>query len=287
MKDDRSGSRSDREVEEAGRRALSALGRAAAPPAAPAEAELRAREAFFAGATGAALPGAEGRPRSAAPGRRSWRRRLVAGVAAAAAALAFFSWAAAPRSGWVVVDLHMADEVLVAGRPPVIGAEVEEGAVQTTPCSEVELSLQDRLRLRFLSDARADLPPGPGRWFGRSRTLRVDKGEVYGSTGGAPLDFRLWIETDETRAVLAGTTFAVIRLEDATCLCLYDGRISFLPRGAETAIELPVGQRVFIYNDSRPLRFEPLDGRERMKLQMLDEATRAGTRLPPPPPKEH
>ena len=200
------------------------------------------------------------------------RRVVASALVALAAVVALFFFASVPRGSWTIVDIHMADEVLVDGKAPVVGATVAHGPVRTTPCSEVELAFEDRLHLRFLSDASAELPEAPGRWLGRDRTLWLDQGEVYGSTGGEALDFRLRLQTDEASALLTGTTFAVIRLEDATCFCLYSGSIEFTPAGAKQSVSLPVGQRVFIYKDGRDPVFEPLTDRERMKLQMLYDA---------------
>jgi ferric-dicitrate binding protein FerR (iron transport regulator) len=205
-------------------------------------------------------------------GPRPWARLTVVAAGIAAAFILFF-YGASPREPWVVVDLLTGDEIRIEGAAPVIGAEFDGGSVSTTPSSEVEFALEERLRLRFLADARAELPPGPGRWFGRSRTLRIEQGEVYGSTGGEGLGFELVLETGEAKARIIGTTFAAIRLEDATCFCLFSGRIEFVPAGSTEAIDLPEGQRVFIYRDGRPPLFEDLTDRERMKLQMIEDVT--------------
>jgi ferric-dicitrate binding protein FerR (iron transport regulator) len=234
-------------------------------PRQDASAELRAsaRSVFMEGAASHQIV----RARAQRP-----RRTAISTLVALAAVVALFFFASVPRGTWTIVDIHMADEVLVDGEAPVVGATVAGGPVRTTPCSEVELAFEDRLHLRFLSDASAELPEAPGRWLNRDRTLWLDQGEVYGSTGGEALDFRLRLQTDEASALLTGTTFAVIRLEDATCFCLYSGSIEFTSAGAEQSVSLPVGQRVFIYKDGREPVFEPLTDRERMKLQMLHDA---------------
>jgi hypothetical protein len=219
---------------------------------------------------------AERTPPRAAPrsGPRPRSRAIAVAVAIAAALLLFFH-GSSPREPWIVVDLLEGEAIRIEGKAPVIGAEFAGGSIEAPPESEIELALEKSLRLRFVAGARAELPGGPGRWFGRSRTVRIDQGEVFGSTAGDELGFDLVLETGEARARITGTTFAAIRLDDATCFCLFSGRLEFVPAGSTEAIELPEGQRVFIYKDGRSPVFEDLSDRERMKLQMIEDVTAA------------
>jgi hypothetical protein len=194
-------------------------------------------------------------------------------LAAAALALALAgAWGTRPAAPWRVSDALLADGVRVEGRIPVVGGRIAAGRVTVADSAEVEFQLGDVMRLRFLGGTEARIPPGPGRWFGRSRSLEVLRGEVFGTTAG-PLSFRFHLETTEARALVAGTTFAVFRVPgatpeaDATCFCLYEGRLEITSPAGPVAIT--PGHRVFVYADGRLTRPEPLPAREVMKLSMM------------------
>jgi len=153
---------------------------------------------------------------------------------------------------------------------------VGPGEIRLSGSSELELEFDSKLRLRMLSGTEASIPAAPTRWFGRARTLEVRAGEIFGATAG-PLGFQLHLSTPEAEAVLSGTSFAVIRNEEATCFCLYRGRLDITERSTREPIDLPLEHRVLVYRDGRPARIEPITDRERMKLSMMDAARPGAT----------
>lgn len=200
------------------------------------------------------------------------RRRPWIHAAVALAAMLVLWIGMRPDVSWTLTHV---DGPPVASRGGVpldlaLGRDFVAGRVVTGPETELEIERGDlHLRIRSGSDAR--IPSAPGRWFGRTRTIDVERGEVYGSSADRGPGFDLVLRTPEATAHLTGTTFAVFRTDDATCFCLYRGGLDVTPRGG-SSFALPVGHRVFVYDDGRTPRIEPLDDGETMKLRMIDDA---------------
>jgi ferric-dicitrate binding protein FerR (iron transport regulator) len=255
-------------------RALAAL-KQAAPPAVPVAVRERCRAAFL---TGEHVPPSVARLRAAARPRLGLGWRLGAALAAAAA-VALVWVGSRPTGTWHVAEVVGPQAIELAGRRPPAGrpgSAVGPGPIRVGAASELELALDTRLRLRLLSETQASLPPAPGRWFGRTRVVTVEAGEIFGATGG-PLGFRLRLSTPEAEAVLSGTSFAVIRNDEATCFCLYRGALEITERARGRRLSLPLEHRVLIFRDGRPPQVEPITDRERMKLSMMDAAAGPGT----------
>ena len=228
------------------------------------EARERARRAFLEG-EGATL---ELRPRLTTYQR--W-----GGVLAAAAVLFFvvMMYGMQPTSTWRVTDVVNPDGVagVTAVDGELLGAEIPAGRVATGPGSELELQLGQDVRIRLIPGSEVELPPGPGRWFGRERSLRIHAGELYGTSrgtnGSEELGWRLTLAGRDAEALLTGTTFALFLLEEATCFCLFEGGLQVQVAATGERIDLPVGQRIWVYPDGRT-EMRPLDGMETMKLEM-------------------
>ena len=265
--------------------------RAASMPRASDAARARARAAFVEGAVdrpsaSVATPsradapsGPESTrpvpPRSVVPTPRG---NPVAAIAVAACLLAMLglSWyGATPERPWRVHGIDGPAQLRLDGRAIdlAVGDALFSGQCVVGDSTEIELVWGD-LHLRLRPGTKLRLPAPPGRWFARKRTLELTAGEAYGSSGAGGPGFDLRLRTPEAHARLLGTTFAVFRLEDATCFCLYRGGLEVTPRGGEP-FELPVERRVFVYDDGRPPSIEPLDAGERMKLRMVDDAATA------------
>nr|MEE4269666.1 FecR family protein [Candidatus Krumholzibacteria bacterium] len=247
-------------------RALAALRRLPRAQA-PVEARDRARAAFLEGARASAPPP----PQSAHKSRRGF---LWSTVGLAAALVAAFLFGSTPSDQWVVLDVVQPEGVTApGGQALATGHRLEAGTLVTAPGSEVELQLGDRLRFRMLPGTRLELPAAPGRWFDRGRELTLSSGEIYGTTGGQKLGFPLVFATEELTASLTGTTFAVFRTPEASCVCLWEGGITVVPVSGEVApIVLPELRRVWVYRDGRAPEILPLSDMETMKLQMTEEA---------------
>lgn len=284
---------SERERDRAGRTeeeeaALAAL-RRVEPPVVPDEVRERARRAFLTGRPEVGPPHRI-EDRSMRRGRVRPRGTWVAAIAAAAAVVLLVNTGLQPVGVWRVTEVVAPDAIeLPAGVSAVPGARLRatrHSPVRVGEASELELTLDarrhapasserpsaaPRLRVRLISGTEASIPAPPARWVGRNRTLEVRHGEIFGATSG-PLGFRLRLRTLEAEAVLSGTSFAVIRNEEATCFCLYRGHLDITDRKSGRAVALPLEHRVVIYRDGRPPRLEPITDRERMKLSMMDAA---------------
>jgi ferric-dicitrate binding protein FerR (iron transport regulator) len=203
------------------------------------------------------------------------------GLVAAAALLAMLViFGALPQESWRVTDVVNPDGVRGFGGTVAVGTELDAGLVATGPESELELQLGEDLNLRLVGGSMAELPPGPGRWFGRQRTLRLRAGEVYGTSAGHPLGWKLSLAGRDAVGTLTGTTFAIFLREETTCFCLYEGSLQVEVLATGEIIDLPVGQRVWVWGDGRK-EIKPLDARETMKLQMSRDRG-----LQPPPADE-
>ncbi len=222
-------------------------------------ARTRARSAFLAVAA---------QPRKAVRRRSRWAALAAAAVLGA---LALLMIGRQPAEQWVVLDILEPGGVRVDGRTVQVGDRITSGDLRTVQGSELELQLGEKLRFRMLAGTELSLPAAPGRWFDRERVLRLSSGEIYGTTSDRPLDFPLEFATDELSARLTGTTFAVFRTLEASCVCLWEGGITVTPAAGGKSVVLEPLQRIWIYKDGRPHAIMPLSDMETMKLQMMQD----------------
>jgi ferric-dicitrate binding protein FerR (iron transport regulator) len=124
----------------------------------------------------------------------------------------------------------------------------------------------------MLQSTEIELPLPPGRWFGKTRTLRLTDGEIYGTTAPGGLGFVLQIETPEATGQLLGTTFATFRTEEGTCFCLWSGTLEVTPSHSSEPVRVPVEHKFYVYTDGTTSEFLPIDDMERMKLSMTHDA---------------
>jgi ferric-dicitrate binding protein FerR (iron transport regulator) len=193
-------------------------------------------------------------------------------LAAALAIAVLATWfGMQPVDSWFITDVVKPVGVGLQAEAVVTGAVVQAGALETAPGSEVELQLGEHLRMRMLPESRAVLPKPPGRWFDRVRVVTLEQGEVYGTTGGEPLGFTLRFDTLELTAELTGTTFAVFRTEEGSCVCLWSGAVQVTRRDSGQSVTMEPETRYLIYKDGRPSQPEPINDMERMKLQMMHD----------------
>lgn len=204
---------------------------------------------------------------------------LVSAVAVMAALLAVAIFGRAPTDEWIVLDVvNPAGVEAPAGSALAVGAVIEPGFVSLAPGTELELQLGDRLRFRMMPGTEIELPAGPGRWFNRSREFHLVSGEIFGTTGGHRLGFDLDFLTEELKAELTGTTFAVFCTDDGSCVCLWEGGITVTPIATnDEPTILDPKRRVWIYKDDREREVLPLSDMETMKLQMMADGGLAET----------
>jgi len=254
-------------------RALDAL-RSLPRPSARDAARARARAAFLEAAAPVAAPGERagegGREHpDARPGRRSnfW----VPLAAAAVVAMAIFGiWqvATGPSMIWRVTDIVEAGGV--EGLPEK-GDIVDGRTLVTGPESELELQLGGELRFRMIPGTEISLPAPPRRWRPGPMELVVERGEIYGTTGGQGLTVPLLVRGDEAEARILGTTFAVFQDTLGTCVCLWEGEVTVHSLLDERTFDLVEGTKFYVYTDGSVSGPLPLGDMETMKLQMTAE----------------
>ncbi len=259
--------------------ALLAL-RQMAPPKAAAAVRDKARRAFMQGTQGQqAATASPLRPvcASFAVIRRRQRRsdRIIAFALAASLLFMLFGYGAQAPHRWQLTSVVDPDNDLRGRTDRYVGDFLAAGILETPEHGEFELTLGTALRLRMAPCSGIVLPQAPRRWNPDTVTITVDHGELFGSTGGHDLPAEVHLVTDELTALITGTTFAVFRIPEASCVCLLEGHIRITPKvGDQRPIDVPAGSKCLIYKDGRPAEIVPIDARERMKLEMiLDRAT--------------
>jgi len=242
------------------RQALEAL-RSLPKPRPSAEARERARAAFLAAEPPVSAPVRR-------PGRSFWVP-LAAAAVLLVAALGAWNYIDTPRGTWTVTDVVNADGVTNA---PATGDMIPSGTFATAPESELEMQLGRELRFRMLGGARIEVPEAPRRIWPGEIVIAVHEGEVFGTTGGQKLDVPVRIIAAEAEAVITGTTFAVFQDSTGTCVCMWTGSVVVTSRHDGNVFTLVPETKFYIYPDGSTSGALPLDGMERMKLQMMEDA---------------
>lgn len=217
----------------------------------------------------------------AAPRRERRRAPLVWATAMAAmAALVIIglrlnagpAWTVAATSGSGVV--HVDGRAIALPSSEELARALKPGSrVQLPEGAQIDLALPGSVLLQIVGGSDVTLPGSPGRWFARSMRASLESGELRVSTGTAFPGTRFEVVTPEARAVVTGTTLAVLRQPDASCVCVFDGSVA-MQSGALSEVVLEGTRRSVFRDGSAPL-VEPIRPMETMKLSMLrDQATR-------------
>jgi ferric-dicitrate binding protein FerR (iron transport regulator) len=164
--------------------------------------------------------------------------------------------------------------VQIDGRPTSLNAPAEiarrlhSGARVLLPAdAQLDLRLPEMAVIQLVGGSHATLPSRPGRWFARSMVASLDAGEIRISAGPAFRGARLEVVTPEARAIVTGTTLAVLRQADASCVCVLEGRVSMIQDGSTATVY--AGFRRSVFRDGSGPRVEPIRPMETMKLTML------------------
>ncbi|MGH2569729.1 MAG: hypothetical protein ACRDGR_00800 [bacterium] len=197
-------------------------------------------------------------------------------LAAAVGLLALVIWGLQPEDRWTVLAAS-GPGATVAHLPAAPGLAFRGGVVAAGERGAMDLQLGDRLRIRLHPGSRADLPRGPGRWFGGVRRLAVHGGEMFGTTRPGPLGFDLTLVTPEAQARVLGTTFGVTRNALGPCFCLLDGELEITTRGRDT-VDVPRQKRAQVYADGRAPQVVELTEAERANLRTVRDAGLAAPR---------
>ena len=232
----------------------------------------RMREAFVRGDV-TAMPKRSARPGSSAP-LRSPLRYLVAGAAVAACIVAAVVWNRAPT--WSFVSVSGSGNIVVDGTIFAATDHAEwksrlnSGArVETGDDVQLELRNDDACFLVYTPGTSATIPARSSRWRTQKMNLSVEQGEVRATTGpgfdGTILEFA----TEEASVIVTGTTVAVIRNAEGTCLCVLEGTSTIKPTSSVDGLRVPAGRRYAVTPHSSSQTLEPLSDMETMKLGML------------------
>lgn len=210
------------------------------------------------------------------------QRRMIWAWAGLALAAAVLTWILLVPSGpvaeWRVEDLLATGPLGVNGRTiqledvDVLSLDLSPGTRVSRPDSTmINLVAEDLLTVQIAPFSEVVLPPTAERWFGRQIRAQVTAGEVRFTTGDGFAGERLLVDTHVARVEVLGSTIAVIHSEDATCVCVYEGRVSIGLLGSTLEV-VPPGMRKIVYRDGRPALLQEITPMERMKLQMLKDA---------------
>ncbi len=152
------------------------------------------------------------------------------------------------------------------------------GARLTTEgTAEITLRAGDQMVLVLAPESELTLPDTFGRWFSSDRSLQLVRGEVRVTTLSGFSPANLLCETEESMVRITGTTLAVIRNDQGTCLCVLEGEVEMMDRvgeGKDAMSRVPEGMRRVAYSDGRESAMAPLEPLEEIQLQKLREAFR-------------
>lgn len=209
------------------------------------------------------------------------RAAAPAAIAALAAAAAFVVFALLPAGPeWRLLASAGDGALTIDGRrmlvsdTTAIAAALHAGAdLELPPQAQLEVVLPGAVLMQIPGGTHASIPSRPGRWFHRELNASLDRGEVRFTTGSTFHGARLTIATREARAVVTGTTLAVLRASDSTCVCVFDG--SVVVHTAATVDTVHAGTRRSMFATGLPAHVEPIRAMETMKLSMLHKRAAA------------
>jgi hypothetical protein len=160
----------------------------------------------------------------------------------------------------VPISMNHTQDLSVALRPGAV--------VQVPDDGELELMAPGNLVIQITGGTEAVLPGTPGRWFGREIAAELHRGELRITTGARFHGARLAIATPEAAVEVTGTTLAVIREPQGTCVCVLDGHVMVGPKRQPMA-GVDAGRRRFVFTDGRPPEAADMRPVERVKLGLF------------------
>lgn len=206
--------------------------------------------------------------------RRRTRLALATGAVSTAAAAALLVWAFSPGTAWTVSAVTGTGVARIDGAPvslldqPTLAHRLRPGAEVVLPAdAQLDLELPGVALMQITGGTRVVVPGRPGRWFGRTMTTSLGSGEIRIVTGARWAGTRLAVVTPEMRAVVDGTTLAVLRDSSASCVCVFEGRVAMIAGGASHTVR--AGSRRSVFRHGGAPLVEPIRPMEAMKLGML------------------
>lgn len=185
------------------------------------------------------------------------RRRLVAAVVPALAAILAFLLLSGDDPSWKLRSVTGSGAIQVNGRTVDAAdfAELETlvvpGARFVVPATaELELILGDVMVFGIIRDSDVTIPADLGG-LDKIYTATVDHGELLVKTGPAFAGEQLLILTSEGRIELTGTTIAVNKGDGFTCVCVLEGTAS-IGKDVADLEEVSAGYRKVMFADGSP-----------------------------------
>jgi ferric-dicitrate binding protein FerR (iron transport regulator) len=254
-----------RKLEEARERRTAELVRALPTPRPDPAFRARLLQEFLAGS----LPAPAAAAAPLAPARPWWDSMLVP---AAAGLLVLAGLLVNQGPGWEVLETQGEGTALVNGRALPLGdraalAHAMQGGARLRLPEGVSLTIAapGRLAVEVTPGTEARLGAPPARWLGRIASAEVESGELRITTGERFPGSHLMVKTPEANVVVTGTTLAVIRELQGTCVCVMDGMVHVGVQG-QPMMEIPAGRRRYFYRDGRPPAQDEMLPTERTKL---------------------
>lgn len=215
------------------------------------------------------------------PSRRRWRVVAIGATTLAAAGVAIVLTSVDRTEPWIVVPERADGTILVDGRPiPTGNAEAIARALRpgvriaTEQGTQVEFASEGQMVLQATPGTEFTLPAPPARRRNREIRTHVLGGELRVTTGVGFRGARLTVLTDEATIEVTGTTLAVIRGPDSTCVCVFEGVVQASPRGGAVA-PIPAGTQQYFFADGRPTEVHDINDMERAKLGMFRDQYRS------------
>lgn len=229
---------------------------------APSEFRTRLRSQFVLDA----IPGPASR-------RRSWSG-LSLGAASTAAAAALILWLFNPGPAWRFSAVTGTGMARIDGAPVplhdhgMLADRLRPGAEIVLPAdAQLDLELPGLVLIQITGGTRTVVPGSPGRWLGRAVTTSLGYGELRIATSPRFAGTRMAVVTPEIRAVVTGTTLAVLRDSSASCVCVFEGRVTMTGGGATDTVR--AGSRRSVFRQGGAPLVEPIRPMEAMKLDRL------------------
>lgn len=191
-------------------------------------------------------------------GHPSRGRLWTWGLAAAAVlAVALVLWMPRGKTAWEVWSVNGAGTVELAGKPieasdteALEGVLREGGRLSLPEAVSMELQLGDVMVVGLAGGSEVTLPRVSDR---DPETLEgsVARGEFMVKSGPGFPGRRLVVVTDEGRVEITGTTIAVNKMPDLTCICVLSGTAR-IGMDEENLEPIPAGMRKVMFSDGRP-----------------------------------
>lgn len=183
-----------------------------------------------------------------------------------------YEFMAVRGSGFVEVN----GERIAASNIPQLTAAIHGGArVKLDPSVEMDVRVPGYFALQLTENTDMILPRSPGKLWGKTQNALFENGEVRVTTAADFPGSQLTFSTPEAVVEVNGTTLAVIRDEDGTCVCVFSGSVG-MSEPCMPPEPVAEGKRKLMFRDhhKEPVLME-ITPMERTKLQMFEDA--AGT----------